>query len=140
MQIRTPAPRSRAVIDVTLLASLAEEIRSEADVLRKWVQEAKARAADAVAARIEERIEMWLDEELTVAEAAAEAGLRPDTVRKKIARGEWKNCGRPYRPRIKRRHLFDPSGGARLESRRLRADGDDLVDEVLSSYEDATCE
>ena len=51
------------MIDVTLLASLAQEIRAEGEVLRKWVEEAKAGAAESVAARIEERIHEWLDEE-----------------------------------------------------------------------------
>ena len=109
--------------------------------LRRFGAEAQAAAVEACLAELEAWFEGWLDEELPISKAAAEAGLSHSAAEKRLASGRWPNSGRPYKPSVKRRHLFKPRGGeARVESRELRAKADDLVDEVISSYEDTTCE
>ncbi len=129
------------MIDLTLLSSLPLEMRAEAEVLRRWGLVEAGEAAERAASRIEERIQQWLEEELTLAEAADEAGLTRSAVEKRLASGRWPNAGRRYRPRVRRRTLYGPSSGdARTETRDLSAGAEDLIDDVLSAYDDTTCD
>jgi len=129
------------VIDLTLLRALPLEFREEAEVLRRWGLVEAAEAAERAASRIEERIQQWLEEELTVAEAASEAGLSTSAAEKRLASGRWPNAGRRYRPRVRRRTLYGPSSGdARTESRDPSTEAEALIDDVLSAYDDTTCD
>jgi len=133
--------RSWAVIDLTLLSALPQEFREEAEVLRRWGLVEAAEAAERAARRIEERIHRWLDEELPIAKAAEEAGLSASAAEKRLASGRWPNAGRRYRPRVRRRDLCgSTSQDARTESRDPSTDAEDLVDDVLSAYDDTTCD
>ncbi len=129
------------MIDLALLRALPQEFREEADVLRRWGLVDAAEAAESAASRIEERIQQWLEEKLTPAEAADEAGLSRSAVEKRIASGRWPNSGRRYQPRVRRSTVLGSvSGGARTESRDPTAEADDLIDDVLSAYDDTTCD
>ncbi len=124
--------------EMSFVTAMASQIRREAEVLRAWGAESFARAAEHAAELLETAWSKWLDQDLTPEEAAAETDLRPDTVRKKIAKGEWPNSGRPYRPRIKRRDLSksvfrDPASD-------LSGEVADLVEDILTSCDDATCD
>ncbi len=129
------------MIDLTLLSSLPLEMRAEAEVLRRWGLVEAAEGAETAASRIEERIQQWLEEELTLSEAAQETGLSRSAAEKRLASGRWPNAGRRYRPRIRRRHVHEVRAvdeGAKTGDR--SADADDLIDDVLSSYDDVTCD
>ena len=129
------------MIDLTLLRALPLEFREEAEVLRRWGLVEAAEAAERAASRIEERIQQWLEEELTVAEAASEAGLSTSAAEKRLASGRWPNAGRRYRPRVRRRTLYGPSSGdARTEMRGPSTEAEELIDDVLNAYDDTTCD
>ncbi len=118
-----------------------EVLRAKALVLRRFGAEAQATAVEACLAELETWFEGWLEQELTLAEAADEAGLTRSAVEKKLASGRWPNAGRRYRPRVRRRTLYGPSSGdARTETSDLSAGAEDLIDDVLSAYEDTTCD
>ena len=129
------------MIDLALLRALPQEFREEADVLRRWGLVDAAEAAESAASRIEERIQQWLEEELTPAEAADEAGLSRSAVEKRIASGRWPNSGRRYQPRVRRSTVFGShAGDVELDSARASTGVSDLVDDVLSAYEGTTCD
>ncbi len=118
-----------------------EVLRAKASDLRRFGAEAQAAAVEACLAELETWFEGWLEEELTVAEAASEAGLSRSAAEKRLASGRWPNAGRRYRPRIRRRHVHEVRAvdeGAKTGDR--SADADDLIDDVLSSYDDVTCD
>lgn len=129
------------MIDLTLLSALPQEFREEAEVLRRWGLVEAAEGAERAASRIEERIHQWLDEELPIAKAAEEAGLSRSAAEKRMASGRWSNTRERYRPRVRRRDLYGSTNqDARTESRDPSIDADDLIDDVLSAYDDATCD
>ncbi len=116
-------------------------LREKSAVLRRFGADAQATAVDACAVELESWFQEWWEEELTVAEAASEAGLTRSAVEKKLASGRWPNAGRRYRPRVRRKDLYGSSSGdARTETRDLSAGAEDLIDDVLSTYEDTTCD
>ncbi len=118
-----------------------EVLRAKASDLRRFGAEAQAAAVEACLAELETWFEGWLEEELTVAEAASEAGLTRSAVEKRLASGRWPNAGRRYRPRVRRGDLYGSSSrDARTETRDLSAGAEDLIDDVLSAYDDTTCD
>ncbi len=116
-------------------------LREKSAVLRRFGADAQATAVDACAVELESWFQEWWEEELTVAEAASEAGLTRSAVEKKLASGRWPNAGRRYRPRVRRRTLYGvPAGDAYTGSRDPSTEADDLIDDVLSAYDDTTCD
>jgi hypothetical protein len=94
-------------MDLTALFDLVTEYREDALRLRPLGAPGAAAALEEAAERLEARLADWLDAPLTPQQAAAETGLKRETVAKRIASGELPNAGRKYRPRVRRRDLFD---------------------------------
>ena len=116
-------------------------LREKSAVLRRFGADAQATAVDACAVELESWFQEWWEEELTVAEAASEAGLTRSAVEKRLASGRWLNAGRRYRPRVRRGDLYgSTSRDIRTESRHPSNEAEALIDDVLSAYEDTTCD
>jgi len=115
------------------LGKLLDQWRSQADRLRRYGAGASAAAVEACAGDLEAWLDQWADALLTPQEAAAETGLKAETIAKKIANGELPNAGRRYRPRVRRRDLYTPRTDA------LRVDlptpVEQLLDEVINNCE-----
>jgi hypothetical protein len=93
---------------------LVAEIRKEAEVLRLWGADAQAGAAEAMADRIEGRLEAWRLESLTIAEGSTESGYSEAHLRRLIAGGRVPNRGDRGSPRVRRSDL--PKKASRLRS------------------------
>lgn len=126
--------------EVSFVGQLISQIYGEVELLRSWGADSAASAARHTAELLETAWKDWLEQELTIDQAAAETGLQPETVRKKIARGEWPNAGQKYRPRVKRRETLRASVGSRHQGGGSSRDAMDLIDDVLTAYEDTICD
>ena len=112
------------------LQSLAAAWRDEADLLRRRGLEREARMVESFAAQLEERLQEWELQELTLEEAATELGLKYDTVQRRVACGELPNAGRKGSPRVRRRDLY---GGASSTPHLVTESGEpDIASEVLA--------
>ncbi len=105
------------MLNLAPLRAVAERWREDAGRFRALGHEPAARHAEAYAAELEQALSEWEGEELTLDEAAAEAGLTPDAIGRRITRGDLPNAGRLHRPRVRRGDLFgpDPRPAQRLE-------------------------
>lgn len=113
------------------LGKLLDQWRERAGDLRRYGAEASAAAVEACAGDLEAWLDEWADALLTPQEAAAETGLKPETISKKIASGELPNAGRKYRPRVRRRDLNAPRTDAlRLE---LPTPVEQLLDDIINN-------
>lgn len=86
------------------LLALAASFRGEAahaEPYNAGAAFAWRRAADA----LETAVRTADDEALTLEQASAESGLSPETLRKKLARGELPQAGRRHAPRVRRGDL-----------------------------------
>jgi len=98
-----------------IAAELPRTWRSRAEELRPYAPaaaEAFARAADELAGALASAA----DEELTLAEAAAESGYSERRLRELLAAGELPQAGRKGRPRIRRGDLPRRAGAAQGEA------------------------
>ena len=64
-----------------------------------------ARLWNMAAAELDEALEAFGEETLTLVEAAAVSGYTPDHLGSLIRRGKLTNCGRPNAPRVRRADL-----------------------------------
>lgn len=71
------------------------------------------RAVEACAHELEAAVVERENELLSPKEAAAETGLAPATIRKRLSTGKLPNEGSPNRPRVRRRDLYESTGVAR---------------------------
>ena len=118
-----------------------EVLRAKAANLRRFGAEAQAAAVEACLAELEAWFDSWLDQELTIEEAAGEAGLSRSAAEKRLASGRWPNTGERYRPRVRRGDLYgSTSRDVRTESRDPSTEAEALIDDVLSAYDDTTCD
>lgn len=81
---------------------------------------------------LEERIREWALEELSLDEAAEEAGVHYDTMRKKVARGEVPNAGEKGSPRVRRCDLLQDGSPGQLRDEDLDLVGDALLNRRLA--------
>ncbi len=86
------------------LVELSGAWRTRADELERFAPPAAA-AFRLAADELEEALEIAGDEELTLADAAAESGYAARTLRDHLARGLIPNAGEKHRPRIRRKDL-----------------------------------
>jgi hypothetical protein len=115
------------------LGKLLDQWREKASDLRRYGAAASAAAVEACAGDLEAWLDAWADVLLTPKEAAAETGLRPETIAKKIASGELPNAGRKHRPRVRRRDLYTPRTAAMKVE--LPTPVEQLLDEVINNCE-----
>lgn len=113
------------------LEELAQGWRADAVRLRRWGAETQAAAVEEAADELEERLQEWALERLTLEEAARESGLAYDTVQRKVSSGEWPNAGKTGSPRVRRCDVLpglEPPG-----PREASGPVDALAEEVLRS-------
>ena len=81
-----------------------ERLQEKAGELRRFGAAAQAAAVEACVAELQAWSEGWREEELTVAEAAAESGYSPSYLYHALAieGGALPNAGKPRAPRIRR--------------------------------------
>lgn len=110
------------------IRDLAIGWRSESEVLRRRGAPGSAEVLNGCADELDERLDEWWLEELTIEEAAKETGLAYDTVQRKVASGEWPNVRRKGAPRVRRRDVLpgSPEPGPRLVTGEP-----DIAEEVL---------
>lgn len=106
------------------LTDLVERFHQEAEILQRWGAGTLAAAVETAAVRVEEAVVAWQNEELTVAEAAAESGYSTAHLRRLLAESRLENAGSTGRPRIRRSDLP-------RKPNRKTANEVDLVGEVL---------
>lgn len=102
----TPASAALA-----LAPELVVEWRQRAACYRADNVEPAATIYTRVADELERAIATAADETLTLAEAALESGMHPDTLRHLVAAGKLANAGRRGAPRIRRGDLPRKHGG-----------------------------
>ncbi|MFQ5888815.1 MAG: hypothetical protein ACE5JR_02045 [Gemmatimonadota bacterium] len=85
-----------------LLRELAARWREEAALYDRRGQRALVDAVNSYAAELEECLQEWALEALSLEQAAEEKGCRYDTAQRKVASGEWPNAGRKGRPAVRR--------------------------------------
>ena len=89
---------------------LAEGWRLEAATLEGWGASGQAGVLVRAADELQERLQEWKLELLTITEAAEELGLAYDTVQRKLASGELVNVGEQGAPRVRRCDVYGDAG------------------------------
>jgi len=113
--------------DATRLLDLTDQWRAHAAALRRYGAESEARALEACAADLEERLREWQTEPLTLEAASDESGYSYSSLQQKVAAGEIRNVGDRGRPRLRRCDLPRKAPKAF----RLESGEPDLAGEVL---------
>ena len=85
---------------------LVESRREEAALFRRRGLHQAADVAESYAADLEAAVREYSLATLTLTEAAAETGLKYDTIQRKVASREIPNAGRPGSPRVRRCDLL----------------------------------
>ena len=93
------------MVSIEQLDALVEEWRTRSANLRLMGLSQPAAQMEAMAAQLEARISEWLEERLTLDQAAQESGYTYNHLQACVAEGRLPNAGRPGEPRISRRHL-----------------------------------
>lgn len=83
------------------LTDQVESWREEADLLRRRGAPRQAEVLESAADDLEERLEEWRLEALSLEDAARESGLAYDTVQRKVG-SELPNAGEKGSPRVRR--------------------------------------
>jgi hypothetical protein len=109
-------------MNVDHLESLVAEWRVHAATLERFGAERSARLLRTCADELDERVSAWLDELLTVAQAADESHYSKSHLRALLNDQIVPNAGRIGRPRIRRRDL---------PRKPHRPDSESLADEAL---------
>ena len=89
-----------------MIEQLANKWRDEAALFRRRGLHQAAELLESLAADLEAAVREYRLAALTLTEAAAESGLRYDTLQKKVSRGELQNAGAPRSPRVRRCDLL----------------------------------
>jgi hypothetical protein len=88
-----------------------DTMEAEVRTLRKYSATAQAEVLETACREFREAVTDWLDEPLTITEAAAECPWWKDsTLAKKVRAGELPQAGVPGAPRVRRRDLFAVAG------------------------------
>lgn len=101
-------------MNLDLLRSLVDERREEAALYRRRGQEHLAAMAESYAEELEERLDEWQMETLTVAEAAEESGYSESQLYSLLSEEKLPNVGKKGAPRVRRGDLpRKPGSGGR---------------------------
>ena len=98
-------------MNIADLRAIAVEWREEAERYRRRGQEHLALFEESLACDLEERLNAWYFESLTLHEAAEESGICYSTLQQKVGK-ELPNSGEKGSPRIQRCHLPSRGGGS----------------------------
>src|SRR3989442_654796 len=85
--------------------ALAQQWRDEAKLLRGRGADAQAAALESCASELEEEVQRFSLETLTLAQAEGESGYSYHALQKMLADGRLPNAGARHRPRIRRGDL-----------------------------------
>ena len=102
--------------------------REEAEVFRRRGDAQRADGAESYALELQQGVEEWLHELLTVEQAVEESGYSYGTLQRRLGDGSMSNVGAKGHPRVRRCDL--PRKG-RASSPHL-TDGPDLAGELLN--------
>lgn len=116
--------------DAKRILELASEWTARAAMMRKHGAQAQAAAIEVCAVELQEAVEAWQQEALTLEQAAAESGYSYSTLQQKVAAGDIPNVGGKGRPRVRR---FDLPRKAPGRSPTLTGGEPDLAGEVLAA-------
>lgn len=96
-----------------------DQLRSEADLLRRRGLEREARLTESIVEEVQAALREWHHQELTVAEAAVESGYSEKSLRRMVRDGkipDSRPSGSEGRIQIQRRHLPRKPGSERTSS------------------------
>ena len=129
-----PAVPSRQRRSMDLLRQTLEEIRDKAAELRDdFGDEARARALEWAAARLDAALDDFSNQQLTLAQAARESGYSPEHLGRWIRLGKIPNAGRPHAPRIRRTDGPQKPGALRPRPLTLMVDRRQIARSVVNS-------
>ena len=112
-------------MNIARLKAITARWREEAELFDRRGQDGLARQAESYAAELEEEVNAWYLESLTLKEASEESGIPYSTLQQKLSHDELPNSGEKGSPRIQRRYL--PSRGGSPHR-----GGPDIAAEILS--------
>ena len=92
-------------MNLDAIRTVADRWRDEARTLRLYGHEGTAKACERHAEEMEGAVQAYLEETLTVAEAAEESGYSESHLRALLAETKLANAGREGAPRIRRGDL-----------------------------------
>ena len=113
-------------MDTRAFETLVTEWRNSAATLHEFGADSQAKAIEACADTLEERLRERGLEELSLEEAARVVGCSYEAMRKRVARGDVPNAGEPGHPRVLRRDLNNGR-------RKSQADAPSLAEQVLAA-------
>ena len=116
-----------------LTSRLSERWRREAGLFRRRGSTTAAEMAESFATELDAEVMEWLDESLTLREAADYSGYAYSTLEHRVRLGELPNAGETGRPRVRRRDLPLRADGSHVDvSQDLKdLDDPDDLDELL---------
>ena len=92
------------------LDALVEEWRTKAATLRLMGLSQPAAQMEVTATELEARISDWLEEPLTLDQAAEESGYTYNHLQACVSKGKLPNAGGPRGPRVRRRDIPGKGG------------------------------
>ena len=126
------SPRPHRSMD--LLRQTVAEIRDKAAEFRDdFGDEARARALEWAAARLDAALDDFSNQQLTLAQAARESGYSPEHLGRWIRLGKIPNAGRPNAPRIRRGDVPHKPGALRPKPLTLMVDRTQIARSVVNS-------
>jgi hypothetical protein len=129
-----PAVPSRPYRSMDQLRQTLEEIRDKAAELRDdFGDEARARALEWAAARLDAALDDFSNQQLTLAQAARESGYSPEHLGRFVRLGKIPNAGRPHAPRILRADVPQKPGALRPRPLTLMVDRRQIARSVVNS-------
>lgn len=127
-----PSPRQHGSMD--LLRQTAAEIRDKAAEFRDdFGDEARARALEWAAARLDTALDDFSNQQLTLTQAARESGYSPEHLGRWVRLGKIPNAGRPHAPRIRRGDVPQKPGALRPKPLTLMVDRTQIARSVVNS-------
>jgi hypothetical protein len=115
-------------MDVAACKQLAADWRAESVNLKRRGAHCQAEVMLSCAEDLEQRAQQWTLETLTLEEAAEESGYSYSALQQKISKGEMRNAGTKYRPRVYRCDVPKKSTRQSLSS----GTEPDLVGQILA--------
>lgn len=115
------------------LRQTVAEIRDKAAEFRDdFGDEARARALEWAAARLDAALHEFSSQQLTLAQAARESGYSPEHLGRFVRLGRIPNAGRPHAPRIRRADIPHKPGVLRPAPITLMVDRTQIARSVVS--------
>lgn len=112
-------------MDPSRLYELAQDLDDEADCVRsRFDDDRLAALCETHAREVRECIDEWLNEPLTLQQAAVESGYSADRLGRLVRDGTLPNAGERGSPRIRRRNLPRKPSHQPVASNRSPANGD----------------